>query len=167
MPPPDPAPTDPQPSGRPRRRGLDPVGALRRALWWALAWLALGLGVVGIVLPGLPTTPFVLLAAYAAARGSPRLAVYLRGHRQFGPMIRDWQAHGAVSRRAKWLATVAMAACVPVLWWFSPNAWAHWPPIVVMAVVALWLWRRPEGPPAPVRGRDGDAPAQSGTGMPG
>ena len=51
--------------------------------------------------PGLPTVPFVLLAAFAAARGSQRLHGWLLAHRQFGPMIRDWQAHGAVSRRAK------------------------------------------------------------------
>lgn len=144
---------DRDPAG-PHRRGTGPV---RRALWWLLAWTALVLGLIGVVLPGLPTTPFVLLAAYAAARGSPRLAAWLHRHRQFGPLIRDWQAHGAVSRRAKWLATLTMALCVPVLWWFSPNAWAHWPPVAIMAIVALWLWKRPEGP-APRDRRDNVPP---------
>ncbi|MBX3727525.1 MAG: YbaN family protein [Xanthomonadales bacterium] len=159
MPPSAPPPTSPAPASDPRLRDSDRPGrALRRVLWWLLAWTALVLGLIGVVLPGLPTTPFILLAAYAAARGSPRLAAWLHGHRQFGPMISDWQAHGAVSRRAKWLATVAMAACVPVLWWFSPNAWAHWPPIGVMAVVGLWLWRRPEGPPGVASEGNRDAP---------
>ena len=67
-----------------------------RWAWWLLAWAALGLGLVGIVVPGLPTVPFVLLSAYAAARGSERLHAWLLAHPRFGPMIRDWQAQGAV-----------------------------------------------------------------------
>lgn len=120
--------------------------ATRRLLWWLLAWSALVLGLIGIVVPGLPTTPLVLLAAFAAARGSPRLEAWLAAHPRFGPLIRDWQAHGAVSRKAKWTATIAMAVCAAILWVFAPNAWAHWPPVAIMTIVAVWLWRRPEGP---------------------
>ena len=90
-------------------RTPSPVAGRLRWLWWLLAYGSLGLGLVGIVVPGLPTVPFVLLAAYAAARGSSRLHRWLLAHRQFGPVIRDWQAQGAVSRRAKWLATTMMA----------------------------------------------------------
>lgn len=150
MPPhPNRPPAPPVPRDVPHVRAPAPGGALRRALWWLLAWTALLLGLLGVVLPGLPTTPFVLVAAYAAARGSPRLAVWLREHRQFGPLIRDWQSHGAVNRRSKWLASGTMVFCAGILWWFSPNAWAHWPPIVIMAAVSIWLWRRPEPPARP------------------
>ncbi len=120
--------------------------ASRRALWWLLAWSALTLGLIGIAIPGLPTTPLVLLAAFAAARGSPRLETWLKAHPRFGPLIVDWQRHGAVSRKAKWNATMAMAVCAVILWVFAPTAWAHWPPVAVMTVVAVWLWRRPERP---------------------
>ena len=78
-----------------------------RWLWWLLAYTSLGLGIVGIAVPGLPTVPFVLLAAFAAARGSQRLHDWLLAHRRFGPMIGDWEREGAVSRRAKRLATAA------------------------------------------------------------
>src|SRR3546814_11452510 len=81
-----------------------------RWAWWLLAYASLGLGLVGVVVPGLPTVPFVLLSAYAAARGSERLHRWLLAHRVFGPMIVDWQVHGAVSRRAKRRATLATAA---------------------------------------------------------
>lgn len=134
------------PTPAPAPPGLGPIHATRRWLWWLLAWLALMLGVIGIVVPGLPTTPLVLLAAFAAARGSPRLEAWLKAHPRFGPLIRDWQAHGAVSRKAKWTATIAMVVCAVILWAFVPNAWAHWPPLAVMTIVAIWLWRRPEGP---------------------
>lgn len=122
-----------------------------RWAWWLLAYVSLGLGIVGIVVPGMPTTVFVLIAAWAAARGSDRLHHWLLTHPRFGPSIRDWQAHGAVSRRGKWLATVTMAACAAILlalmllipahrWWMTAL------PITCMTIVAIWLWLRPEPP---------------------
>jgi uncharacterized membrane protein YbaN (DUF454 family) len=125
-----------------RRQRLRKVIAAR--LWWLLAYASLALGLIGIVVPGLPTVPFVLLAAFAAARGSQRLRDWLLAHRHFGPMIRDWEAHGAVSRRAKRLATLMMAACAVVMFLTAPEAWMAATGTAVMAVVAAWLWRRPE-----------------------
>ena len=124
------------------------AGRLRWA-WWLLAWASLALGVVGIVVPGLPTVPFVLLSAYAAARGSKRLHAWLLAHRRFGPMIRDWQARGAVSRRVKWLATAMMALAATVMFATAPRWWMAATGTAIMAVVALWLWRRPEPPGHP------------------
>ncbi|QQQ02093.1 YbaN family protein [Lysobacter enzymogenes] len=117
-----------------------------RWAWWLLAYASLGLGIVGIVVPGLPTVPFVLLSAYAAARGSQRLHARLLAHRQFGPMIRDWQAHGAVSRRAKRLAVSMMALCAAIMFLTSPKWWMAATGTAIMAAVAIWLWRRPEPP---------------------
>ena len=115
-----------------------------RWAWWLLAYASLGLGLVGIVIPGLPTVPFVLLAAFAAARGSARLHRRLLAHPQFGPMVRDWQLQGAVSRRAKWLATLMMSACAAIMFLVAPKAWMAVSGSTIMALVALWLWRRPE-----------------------
>ena len=123
-----------------------PAVRLRWA-WWLLAYAALGLGLVGIVLPGLPTVPFVLLSAYAAARGSRRLHGWLRRHRLFGPMIRDWQAQGAVSRRAKRLAVGMMAVSAVLMFLTAPRIWMAATGTAIMAIVAAWLWRRPEPRP--------------------
>jgi uncharacterized protein len=120
------------------------VTGVRRWPYLLLAWVALALGVVGIVLPGLPTTPFVLLAAWAAARGSTRLHDWLRAHRTFGPMIRDWEAQGAVSRRAKWTATLMMAVSAVIFFLTAPKPWMAMTGTAIMAVVATWLWLRPE-----------------------
>ena len=117
-----------------------------RWAWWLLAYVSLGLGIIGIVVPGLPTVPFVLLSAYAAARGSQRLHARLLAHRRFGPMIRDWQAHGAVSRRAKWLATTMMAAAAVVMFLTAPRAWMAATGTGIMLLVDLWLWSRPLPP---------------------
>jgi uncharacterized membrane protein YbaN (DUF454 family) len=136
----------------PPATGSTPQRSTRfRWAWWLLAYVSLGLGIVGIFVPGLPTTVFILIAAYAASRGSDRLHRYLQQHPRFGPMIRDWQAHGAVSRRAKWAATLTMLACAAVLlaimvsvashrWWMAAL------PIACMALVSAWLWMRPEPP---------------------
>lgn len=132
--PPSPPSPDTGPRGRSRFRWA----------WWLLAYASLGLGLIGIVIPGLPTVPFVLLAAFAAARGSTHLHRRLLAHAQFGPIIRDWQSQGAVSRRAKWLATVMMSACAAVMFLTAPKVWMAAAGTTVMALVALWLWRRPE-----------------------
>ncbi|GGZ70192.1 inner membrane protein [Lysobacter xinjiangensis] len=115
-----------------------------RWAWWLLAYAALGLGLIGIVVPGLPTVPFVLLAAFAATRGSSRLHARLLADPRFGPVIRDWQAQGAVSRRAKRLATAMMALAGLVMLLTAPRLWMAVVGIGCMAIVALWLWRRPE-----------------------
>ena len=122
--------------------GMDVSSRLRWA-WWLLAYASLGLGLLGIVVPGLPTVPFVLLAAYAAARGSARLRRWLVGHRRFGPMIVDWETQGAVSLRAKRLASGMMAACAVVMFLTAPVWWMAASGTAIMAVVAAWLWRRP------------------------
>lgn len=122
--------------------------SVARIGWWLLAYASLALGFLGLFLPGLPTVPFVLLSAFAAARGSARLHAWLLAHRQFGPMIRDWQAHGAVSRRAKKLALAMMALSGVLMLALMPDRWMAVPGIVVMAIVGTWLWHRPE-PPSP------------------
>ena len=117
---------------------------MTRWFWWLLAYASLGLGIVGIVVPGLPTVPFVLLAAFAAARGSQRLRDWLLAHPQFGPMICDWEREGAVSRRAKRLAIGMMALCSAIMFLTAPKGWMAASGSAIMACVALWLWCRPE-----------------------
>jgi uncharacterized membrane protein YbaN (DUF454 family) len=88
--------------------------------------------------------PFILLAAYAAARGSDGLHRRLLAHRRFGPAIRDWQAHGTVSRRAKWLASGVMAVSAIIMVVFATRWWIAAAGTAIMGVVATWLWLRPE-----------------------
>ena len=87
-----------------------------RTLPWPVRWLLLAfavlclvMGIIGVIVPGLPTTVFILMAAWAAARSSPRLYRWLWNHRLFGPLLRNWAQGGKVSRRAKWSATLLMA----------------------------------------------------------
>ncbi|WP_461473775.1 YbaN family protein [Pararhodobacter sp.] len=81
-----------------------------RIVWIIAGGLALALGVAGIVLPLVPTTPLLLLAAFCFARSSPRLEMWLVEHPRLGPPIRDWRAEGAISVRGKTLALVVIGA---------------------------------------------------------
>lgn len=87
-----------------------------RLLWLGVAWICVALATLGAVLPLLPTTPFLLVAAWAAPKGSPRLAVWLHSHPRFGPPLRAWQQQRAVSQRAKTVAGIMMAASWLTLW---------------------------------------------------
>lgn len=73
---------------------------LARALWVALAALSFGIGVVGIFVPLLPTTEFMLGAIYCASKGSPRFEAWIRSRRYVGPLIKNWECERAISRRA-------------------------------------------------------------------
>lgn len=74
-----------------------------------LAYISIALAAIGVVLPLMPTTPFVLLAAFFASKGSPAFASWLEGHPSFGPAIRDWRRNRVIPAKAKVLACSMMA----------------------------------------------------------
>lgn len=94
-------------------------GWLARGVYLALAGISLLLGVVGIVLPGLPTTPFILLTSYFLAKGSPRLRRRLLESRLFGSLLKDWQKHRGVHRAIKVRAVALIVIVVGATCWFS------------------------------------------------
>ena len=128
-----------------------PPPPLSRPVRWllkALAATSLALAVIGALVPIMPTVPFVLLAAWAATRSSPRLAHWLETHPRMGPYIRDWRQGGVVNRPAKWVATVMMAMGAVTMSFFVRPWWVPVSAITIMAGVGIWLWLRPEQPPA-------------------
>ena len=123
---------------------MRPKGPVARLLWRVLALVFVALGLIGAFLPVLPTVPFLLAAAWAAGHGWPALERWLLEHPRYGEYIRRWQERGAVPRRAKWTATVMMAfSALVLLATGAPVAVKIGAPLF-MAVVAIWLWRRPE-----------------------
>lgn len=120
------------------------MNVVKTLLWRLLAICALLLGLLGIPLPGLPTVPFLLLSAWAAGKGWPALELWLLQHPRYGPPIVAWRQHGAVSRRAKWLASLMMTGSVLLLWFSAaPMLLKITLPLFLLAV-ATWLWLRPE-----------------------
>ncbi|WOB07941.1 YbaN family protein [Piscinibacter gummiphilus] len=120
----------------------------QRLLWMLAGLVSLVVGFIGIFLPLLPTTPFVLLAAFCFSRGSKRMEAWLVSHPRFGPMVHAWRRNRAVPLRAKQLATVMMAASATGSWFVVHSPW-RWAPAIVCTCVALWLWSLPTTPAAP------------------
>jgi uncharacterized membrane protein YbaN (DUF454 family) len=116
---------------------------MRRLAWLGLGWTAVGLGTLGVFVPGLPTTGFFVLAAASFARSSPRFEQWVLNLPKVGPLVRDHRAGMGMPRRAKVLAIVMMlGACV-----LSSLA-TGWPVAVVIlgaGLVGTWYvgWRVP------------------------
>ena len=114
-----------------------------RLIYLAIAYLALGVAFLGILLPGLPTTEFLLIAAWAAAKSSPRLHRWMLNHRLFGPPLHDWNNGRIVRLRTKLIASsMMMVAAVVLIVKIS-----HLPSLafclVGMSLGAIWIWSRP------------------------
>ena len=114
-----------------------------RFLYAALGLLSLAFGVIGIVLPLLPTVPFLLLAAFFFANSSERLHSWLISHRVFGPMIMDWNERGAIRPAAKKAATVSIAAVLLLSLVLGAPSHVILIQMVVLTAVLTFIWTRP------------------------
>ena len=107
----------------------------------AVGWISFGLGVVGVFLPLLPTTPFMILAAFCFSKGSPRLHAWLLSRPVVGETIRDWRSRRVIRLRAKLMAT---ALLVPTV--LTATVFSRWPIYVnglllaIVAGVLVFLW---------------------------
>ncbi|WP_439520482.1 YbaN family protein [Hydrogenophaga sp.] len=124
-------PTQPPPQDPPTNGSSLHRSRTVRVLLWAAGSVSLALGLIGVVVPGLPTTPFILLAAACYAKASPRLHGWLVNHRWMGPMIRDWETHRSLTRRTKTVAQVSMVLMVGL------SAWGFRNQPVVLGVLLL------------------------------
>ncbi|MBW3582629.1 MAG: YbaN family protein [Euryarchaeota archaeon] len=117
-----------EPEGAPR------PSRLPRWAWTTLGHLSVGAGALGLIVPGLPTTPLILLAASCYARGSDRFHRWLLDHRVFGPMVRNWHEHRAISLRAKVTAiAILWLVLVSTIHFFAPFLWVK----VVLGAIGL------------------------------
>ncbi|MCT2539610.1 YbaN family protein [Sedimentimonas flavescens] len=116
-----------------------------RVLWLIAGSISLGLGLLGVFLPLLPTVPFVLLAAFCFARSSERLHDWMLEHPKFGPAIADWRDRGAISARGKWAATISIVASLilAVVLGFPTKFLTI--QTIALAGVTLFIWTRPNG----------------------
>ncbi|WP_425523201.1 YbaN family protein [Microvirga splendida] len=116
---------------------------MMRQLYLCLGYGSLALGVIGIFLPVLPTTPFVLLAVWFFARSNPALAERLYSHPRFGPLLTAWRDQKAIPRRAKIYALAMLAVSYGLVLWLTEIAALPVVLAVVMGSVALYIATRP------------------------
>ena len=111
-----------------------------------VGFVSLGLGGLGIVVPLLPTTPLVLVAAFAFANSSETLHQWLLDHRVFGPLIENWRRHGAISRTAKAMSVLSMLSVLLISWLMGVAAAIIGVQAVVLACAAAFILTRPSLP---------------------
>ncbi|MEZ5821659.1 MAG: YbaN family protein [Xanthobacteraceae bacterium] len=92
-------------------------GNLMRIAYFGLGWVMVALGVIGLVMPLMPGTVFLIIAAACFARSSPRLEAWLLDHPRFGKSLRDWRTAGAIPRSAKAMACAGMTVGFFVFWY--------------------------------------------------
>jgi uncharacterized membrane protein YbaN (DUF454 family) len=115
-----------------------------RGLWLVLGFIFTAAGLIGAVLPLLPTTPFLILAAACFARSSPRLEARILNDPRFGPLVREWRARGAIPPKAKLFAVGGMAGGFAVfVLTAKPDAPLALLVAAMMGLVAVWLLSRP------------------------
>ncbi len=121
-----------------------PAGRVVRGIWLVLGLLCVGLGVVGVFVPLMPTTIFMILAAGCFARSSPRLEAWLLDHPRFGPALRAWRAEGAIPRAGKRAACIGIAIGYGLFWLGARPGWGL--ALIVAGIMlgcAIWIVRRP------------------------
>ena len=119
---------------------------VHKPVFFTIGILSLSLGYVGIVIPGLPTTVFILISAWAFSKCSDRFSMWLESHRIFGPIILNWQTYRGLSRRAKKLA---ISMIIPTFAFTIYVAFSLIGDVIFGAFgisLCVWLATRPEPP---------------------
>jgi uncharacterized membrane protein YbaN (DUF454 family) len=114
-----------------------------RVFWLLAGLVAVAVGAVGVVLPLLPTTPFLLVAAFAFARSSERLNNWLREHQIFGPLINNWHRDGSIDRNSKRTAIIFITATPVITWLLDAPLWILVCQLVVLSAAAIFILTRP------------------------
>lgn len=118
-----------------------------RPLLLAFGWLNVGLGVIGAVLPVMPTTVFLLIALWAFSKSSRRFHRWLYTHPTLGRTLRDWHEHRVIPTRAKVLALTTMAASLTYVTLAVAQSWTLPAALAcVLGAIALFIVTRPSAP---------------------
>ena len=121
---------------------------MMRPLYFLLGWCFFGLGAVGTVVPGLPTTPFMLLALWAFSKSSQRFHDWLYTHRLFGPPLHQWRTNRVIPGKAKLLAVATMVASLGYLVFFTGiSVWLKVLTALVMLCGAAFILSKPSQAP--------------------
>jgi len=116
---------------------------MKRTILIIIGWLAVVLATLGVVLPLLPTTPFLLLAAWCFARSSPRFHHWLLYRSWFGSYIRHWQDHRALPPGAKPRALIFIVLTFAVSLYLVNILWVRLLLLMMMCALLFFMWRMP------------------------
>lgn len=116
---------------------------IKRALFFILGWLCLGMAYVGLVTPGIPYSPFVVAAAWSFARSSERMHRWLYNHKIFGPFLTNWSERRVFPQRLRYFMLFMMSLSLVLMWSSGVKPIGIVSTAVFMMLVAVWAWRYP------------------------
>lgn len=116
---------------------------MKRLLWNMLGLMFVGLGYVGVMVPGVPTTIFLILATGCFAKGSSKMHDWIINHPQFGTVISDWNEKRIFPRCARWAMMSVMLLSLVMMWFGSVSYWVILMTAVCMALVVIWAYQYP------------------------
>ena len=119
------------------------IHIMQRIILIIIGWIAVVLGTLGVVLPLLPTTPFILLAAWCFARSSPRFHDWLLYRSWFGGYLRHWQKHRAMPPGAKPRAILLILVTFSISLCLVNMMWVRGLLLVILACLLIFMWRIP------------------------
>ena len=112
---------------------------MKRTILISLGWLCVGLGFIGVFVPGIPTTIFLIIALWAFTKSSEKLRYWLLNHKRFGPILNNWQEHKVVPRRAKILMVVLMSLAVILFYYSLQSLILTIGLIIILVSVAIYV----------------------------
>jgi len=116
---------------------------IKKIFWFSLGMLSLGMAYVGIVVPGIPFSIFLVFAAYCFAKSSKKWHDWLYNHPWFGPFLTNWTQKKVFPTWAKISMLIVMSSTLAFLWFTTGNIKAVLWSGSFMALVAVWAWRYP------------------------
>ncbi len=112
---------------------------MKRMILISLGWLCVSLGFIGIFVPGIPTTIFLITALWAFTKSSKKLRNWLLNHKRFGPILSNWQQHKVVPRRAKILMVVLMSLASILFYYSLQNLYLTIGLVIILVLVAIYV----------------------------
>jgi len=119
---------------------------MKRYFWMCLGFISLGMAYLGVILPGLPYSPFVVFAAYCFAKSSPRLHNWIMTHRIFGPFLNNWNTKRVYPLKLKFFMLASMSTSLVLMYTGGVPTRGIIYTAIFMACVAIWAWRYPSTP---------------------
>ena len=112
---------------------------MKKMILISLGWLCVSLGFIGIFVPGIPTTIFLIIALWAFTKSSKKLRDWLLNHKRFGPILNNWQQHKVVPRRAKILMVVLMSLASILFYYSLQNLYLTIGLVIILVLVAIYV----------------------------
>ena len=116
---------------------------IKKALWYTLGMLSLGLAYIGFVTPGIPFSVFLVFSAYCFAKSSKKMHDWIYNHKHFGPFLTNWTQKRVFPTKMKYMMILVMSSTLVFTWFVSYNIKAVLFSGIFMALVAVWAWRYP------------------------